>query len=74
MLSIMNIPILSKYTSKKIKKTNEIVIQLIKIMEFQLTFKIIIIVVVLIAVYATLRNLDVIKIILIYLKDLLLRK
>jgi len=26
MLSIMNIPILSKYTSKKIKKTNEIVI------------------------------------------------
>ena len=43
-------------------------------MEFQLTFKIITIVVVLIAVYATLRNLDVIKIILIYLKDLLLRK
>ena len=43
-------------------------------MEFQLTFKIIIIVVVLIAFYATLRNLDVIKIILIYLKDLLLRK
>ena len=43
-------------------------------MEFQLTFKIIIIVGVLIVVYATLRNLDVIKIILIYLKDLLLRK
>ena len=43
-------------------------------MEFQLTFKIITIVGVLIAVYATLRNLDVIKIILIYLKDLLLRK
>ena len=43
-------------------------------MEFQLIFKIISIVVVLIAVYATLRNLDVIKIILIYLKDLLLRK
>ena len=43
-------------------------------MEFQLTFKMIIIVGVLIAVYATLRNLDVIKIILIYLKDLLLRK
>ena len=43
-------------------------------MEFQLTFKIIIIVVVLIAVYATLRNLDVIKIIVIYFKDLLLRK
>ena len=43
-------------------------------MEFQLTFKIIIVVGVLMAVYATLRNLDVIKIILIYLKDLLLRK
>ena len=43
-------------------------------MEFQLTFKIIILACVLIAVYATLRNLDVIKIILIYLKDLLLRK
>ena len=43
-------------------------------MEFQLTFKIIIIVGVLIAVYATLRNLDVIKIILIYLKEMLLRK
>ena len=43
-------------------------------MEFQLTFKIIIIVGVLIAVYATLRNLDVIKIILIYFKDLFLRK
>ena len=43
-------------------------------MEFQLIFKIIIIVGVLVAVYATLRNLDVIKIILIYLKDLLLRK
>ena len=43
-------------------------------MEFQLTFKIIIIVGILIAVYATLRNLDVIKIILIYLKDLLIRK
>ena len=43
-------------------------------MEFQLTFKLIIIVGVLIAVYATLRNLDVIKIILIYLKDLLIRK
>ena len=43
-------------------------------MEFQLTFKIIIIVGVLIAIYATLRNLDVIKIILIYLKDLILRK
>ncbi len=43
-------------------------------MEFQLIFKLIIIVGVLIAVYATLRNLDVIKIILIYLKDLLLRK
>ena len=43
-------------------------------MEFQLTFKIIIIVGVLVAVYATLRNLDVIKIILIYFKDLILRK
>ena len=43
-------------------------------MEFQLIFKIIITMGVLIAVYATLRNLDVIKIILIYLKDLLLRK
>lgn len=43
-------------------------------MEFQLTFKILILVGVLIAVYATLRNLDVIKIILIYLKELLLRK
>ena len=43
-------------------------------MEFQLIFKLIIIVGVLIAVYATLRNLDVIKIILIYLMDLLLRK
>ena len=43
-------------------------------MEFQLTFKLIIIVGVLIAVYATLRNLDVIKIILIYFKHLLLRK
>ena len=43
-------------------------------MEFQLIFKILIIVGVLIAVYITLRNLDVIKIILIYLKDLLLRK
>ena len=43
-------------------------------MEFQLTFKIIIIVGVLVTVYATLRNLDVIKIILIYFKDLLLRK
>ena len=43
-------------------------------MEFQLTFKIIIIIGVLIAIYATLRNLDIIKIILIYLKDLLLRK
>ena len=38
-------------------------------MEFQI-FKIIIIIGVLIAVYAILRNLDVVKIILIYLKDL----
>ena len=43
-------------------------------MEIQLTVKIIIIIGVLIAVYAVLRNLDVIKIILIYLKDLLLKK
>ncbi len=43
-------------------------------MEFQLIFKIIIIIGFLMAIYATLRNLDVIKIILIYLKDLLLRK
>ena len=43
-------------------------------MEFQLIFKIIIVAAVLIAVYATLRNLDVIKIILIYFKDLILRK
>ena len=43
-------------------------------MEFQLTLKIIVIIGVIIGGYATLRNLDVIKIILIYLKDLLLRK
>ena len=43
-------------------------------MEFQLILKIIFITGVLIGVYATLRNLDVIKIILIYLKDLILRK
>ena len=43
-------------------------------MEFQLTYKTIIIIGVIIAIYAALRNLDVIKIILIYLKDLLLRK
>ena len=43
-------------------------------MEFQLTLKIIVIIGVLIGGYATLRNLDIIKIIFIYLKDLLLRK
>ena len=43
-------------------------------MEFQLTLKIIVIIGVLIGSYATLRNLDVIKIILIYLKDIFLRK
>ena len=43
-------------------------------MEFQLTLKIIVIIGVLIGSYATLRNLDVIKIILIYLKDVILRK
>jgi len=43
-------------------------------MEFHLTLKIIVIMGVIIGGYATLRNLDVIKIILIYLKDMLLRK
>ena len=43
-------------------------------MEFQLTLKIIVIISVLIGGYAILRNLDIIKIILIYLKDMLLRK
>ena len=43
-------------------------------MEFQLTFKIIIKIGILIAIFATLRSLDVIKIILIYLKDLILSK
>ena len=43
-------------------------------MEFQLTLKMIVIISVLIGGYVTLRNLDVIKIILIYLKDMLLRK
>ena len=43
-------------------------------MELQLTIKIIIIIGILIGVYASLRNLDVIKIIFIYLKDILLRK
>ena len=43
-------------------------------MEFQLTLKIIVIIGVLIGGYATFRNLDVIKIILIYLKDVILKK
>ena len=43
-------------------------------MEFQLILKTIVIIGVLIGGYATLRNLDVIKIILIYLKDVILRK
>jgi len=43
-------------------------------MEFQLILKTIVIIGVLIGGYATFRNLDVIKIILIYLKDVILRK
>ena len=43
-------------------------------MEFQLILKTIVIIGVLIGGYATFKNLDVIKIILIYLKDMLLRK
>jgi len=43
-------------------------------MEFQILFKILIMISIFVGVYATLRNLDVIKIIIIYLKDLLLRK
>jgi len=43
-------------------------------MEFQLILKTIVIIGVLIGGYATFRNLDIIKIILIYLKDMLLRK
>ena len=43
-------------------------------MEFQLTLKIIILLFVLITLYATFKNLDVVKIVLIYLKDLFLRK
>ena len=43
-------------------------------MELLLIFKIIFIIGVLIALYAVARNLDIIKIILIYWKDLILRK
>ncbi len=43
-------------------------------MELLLIFKIIIGLVILVGVYAILRNLDIIKIILIYWKDLILRK
>ena len=43
-------------------------------MELFLILKIIFIVVVIIALYAVARNLDIIKIILIYWKDLILRK
>ena len=43
-------------------------------MELLLIFKIIIGLGILVGVYAVLRNLDIIRIILIYLKDLILRK
>jgi len=43
-------------------------------MELFLIFKILFIVGVLVALYAVLRNLDIIKIILVYFKDLILRK
>jgi hypothetical protein len=43
-------------------------------MELFLIFKILFIVGALIALYAVLRNLDIIKIILVYFKDLILRK
>ena len=43
-------------------------------MEFQLILKTIVIIGVLIGGYATFKNLDVIKIILIYLKDVILKK
>jgi hypothetical protein len=45
-----------------------------KIMELLLILKILLIVGAIIAAYAVLRNLDIIKIILIYVKDTLLRK
>ena len=43
-------------------------------MEFLLILKILFVIGALIALYAVIRNLDIIKIILIYLKDLILRK
>jgi len=43
-------------------------------MELFLTLKILFIVGALVALYAVLRNLDIIKIILVYFKDLILRK
>jgi hypothetical protein len=43
-------------------------------MEFLLIFKILFIIGAIITAYAVLRNLDIIKIILIYIKDTLLRK
>jgi len=43
-------------------------------MELMLIFKIIMILGILVGIYAVLRNLDIIKIILIYWKDLILRK
>ena len=43
-------------------------------MEFLLIFKILIIIGIILALYAILRNMDIIKIILIYFKDLIMRK
>ena len=43
-------------------------------MEFYLVLKILFIIVAIVTTYAVLRNLDIIKIILIYVKDTLLRK
>ena len=43
-------------------------------MELILTLKILLIIAAIVAAYAVLRNLDIIKIILVYIKDTLLRK
>ena len=43
-------------------------------MEFLLIFKILIIIGIILAIYAILRNMDIIKIVLIYFKDLIMRK
>tara|TARA_B100000989_G_scaffold209087_1_gene158570 strand:+ start:703 stop:834 length:132 start_codon:yes stop_codon:yes gene_type:complete len=43
-------------------------------MDFLFLFKIVIVIGILVAIYAILRNLDIIKIILIYFKDKLFRK